>query len=155
MKHLSLFIFAALMCAAGAAIAGQGADDRVVRVFVHVDANGKVAAVEPAVELKTELKTALRATLDRLITKPAVVDGKAVASQFVMDLAIKTAARSGGDFTATFQYLSSQAVPSGSWRWVRRAGRQPVLVPSDATKFRHTVSTLPQRAQDPPYYGLH
>lgn len=158
MKRTQTLILGTLLGVAGTVLAAPNAagpeapGDRVLRVFVHVDNKGEVTAAEPAVKLQPGLQQMLQQTLDQLISKPAIVDNKPAASQFVMDLAVKSTQRADGGYDASFKYLSSEVVPAGDWQWVRTPGREPVLVPKGVTDYWHEISTLRGRAQDPPYY---
>jgi hypothetical protein len=100
---------------------------RVLPVLVQVDSHGKVTNVSPSVELAPRYDRLLRQTLDEMITKPANDHGKAVASQFVINLGLETASRPDGNYDARFVYVSTSPVPPGSWYWVHIDGHRLAL----------------------------
>jgi hypothetical protein len=131
----TLFSLAVAGCLAmGATTAGADSfslnrfSDHVLPVLVQVDSNGKVTDISPAVELTPRFDRLLRETLDELITRPAAVRGKAIASQFVMKLGMQTKPRADGNYDASFVYLSSSPVPAGQWFWRHEDGHRLVLV---------------------------
>lgn len=117
--------------ASGALAAGTGSlnefPSKILPVLVYVNAHGKVTDASPAIRLPPALNRMLLANLSERITGPAIVHGKPVASQFVMNLALVTTPRPGGDFDANFAYVSTSPVPPGSWYWVHSDGHRLAL----------------------------
>lgn len=123
--------------ALGALATGQGAaatsmsinhfTPRVLPVLVQVDSHGKVTDVSPSVELAPRYDRLLRQTLDQMITRPANVHGRAVASQFVINLGLEASSRPDGNYDARFVYVSTSPVPPGSWYWVHIDGHRLAL----------------------------
>ncbi|MBN8715021.1 MAG: hypothetical protein J0H50_13850 [Xanthomonadales bacterium] len=123
---------AALAAAAGSTLAaGTGSlnefPSKILPVLVYVNAQGKVTDASPAMRLPPALNRLLLANLSERITGPAIVHGKPVPSQFVMNLALVTTPRPGGDFDANFAYVSTSPVPPGSWYWVHIDGHRLAL----------------------------
>lgn len=108
---------------ASAAQPAQGATkgQHVIPVLVSVNSHGKVTDVTPAYRMRPEFSRLLRSTLDQMIKKPAMRHGKAVSSQFVMNMALNASKRSDGQYQAKFDYVSSKPLPTGSWYWVHRS----------------------------------
>lgn len=121
----------------GTLSAGQGAmatqmsinqfTPRVMPVLVQVDRHGRVTEVSPSVELAPRYDRLLRSTLDQMITRPANDHGRAVASQFVINLGLQTSPRPDGNYDARFVYVSTSPVPPGSWYWVHIDGHRLAL----------------------------
>lgn len=100
---------------------------RVLPVLVQVDSQGQVRQVSPAVELAPQYDRMLHKTLDQMITQPAKDHGRAVASQFVINLGLQATARADGKYDAHFVYVSASPVPAGSWYWVHIDGHRLAL----------------------------
>ena len=135
--------------------AGATADDSmslnqfphmVEPVLVQVNAQGKVTAASPAYRLTPRLDRLMRANLDQMIRKPAVdKHGKPIPSQFIMNLAVRTEPRAGGDYSAWFAYVSAKPVPPGSWYWVHLDGDRLALASQDMRFRQGTRPSLPVR----------
>lgn len=121
--------------------------NHVLPVLVQVDSHGKVTDVSSAIELTPRFDRLLRETLDELITKPAALHGKPVASQFVMNLGMQTKQRPDGNYDASFVYLSASPVPAGQWFWQHEDGHRLVLV------NRNSLRRLPYVDRSPHRYG--
>lgn len=106
----------------------NGFTPKVLPVLVQVDSHGKVTGVSPSIELAPRFDRLLRQTVDQLIARPASDHGRPVASQFVMNLTLRTSLRTDGAYDARFAYLSSVPVPSGSWYWVHVDGHRLALM---------------------------
>jgi hypothetical protein len=119
---------------------------RVLPVLVQVDSHGKVTDVSPSVELAPRYDRLLRQTLDEMITRPANDHGRAVASQFVINLGLETASRPDGNYDARFVYVSTSPVPPGSWYWVHIDGHRLAL------RSRNSLSPRQRFHQHPPSY---
>lgn len=153
---------AAVAAIAGSALAtGTGSLNefprKILPVLVHVDAQGKVTDASPAMRLPPALERLLLANLNERITGPAIVHGKPVPSQFVMNLALVTTPRPGGDFDANFAYVSTSPVPPGSWYWVHIDGHRLALANRNAPAARQIRPMRPiadppvERTLRPPY----
>jgi hypothetical protein len=120
-----------LAVGASAAMASSGSLNEfrplVMPVLVHVDSRGKVTDVSPSVELSPKVSRLLRQSLDEMISKPATEHGRAISSQFVINLAMQATPRLQGDYLARFIYVSSSPVPNGSWYWVHIDGHRLAL----------------------------
>ena len=135
--------------------AGATADDsmslnqfphKVEPVLVQVNAQGKVTEASPAYQLTPKLHRLLRANLDEMIRKPAVdKHGKPIPSQFIMNLAVRTEPRAGGDYDAWFAYVSTKPVPPGSWYWVHLDGDRLALASQGMRFHRGMRPELPVR----------
>ncbi|MGB8635503.1 MAG: hypothetical protein WCD66_02365 [Rhodanobacteraceae bacterium] len=114
-----------LVCAGSLqAMAGPASGDkqRVIPVLVNVNTKGEVTRIDPAVTLRPVISKALQQTVKGMIHKPAMKDGKAISSQFVLNLAIVSDKQADNEYT--FSYVSAQPVPSGSWHWTHRGAGQ-------------------------------
>lgn len=109
---------------------------RVLPVLVQVDSHGKVTGVSPAIELAPRYDRLLRQTLDQMITRPANDHGRAVASQFVINLGLQTSPRADGQYDARFVYVSTSPVPPGSWYWEHIDGHRLALRSQGSRDFR-------------------
>ena len=152
MKPLhSIALGAVLAAIAGSALAASTGSlnefpSKILPVLVHVSAQGKVTDASPAMRLPPALNRLLLANLSERITGPAIVHGKPVPSQFVMNLALVTTPRPGGDFDANFAYVSTSPVPPGSWYWVHIDGHRLALANRNgfqgtrpAPQFQHRI----------------
>lgn len=85
-------------------------------VLVDVDAQGHVENVqlESATRLSPEIDRLLRETLNKWIHKPAIVSGRRVASQMVVNMSLRVSPQPDGKYSANFVYISSSAASSGS-----------------------------------------
>jgi len=105
-------------------------------VLVRVDSAGKVTSVLPSVQLSPRADRLLRANLDQMITQPAKYKGRAVNSQFVIQLALVTQPKDDNTYLAHFEYVSVMPVPSGSWYWVHINGHRLALAEDDGGHHR-------------------
>lgn len=96
----------------------SNSDQRVIPVLVSVDKTGKVTDVKPAYDLRPGFATRLDATVRAMVKKPAMKDGHPVPSQFVLNLALAVEPNGSGAYETHFKYVSSKALPVGSWYWV-------------------------------------
>lgn len=133
MKLLHSITLGAALAAIGvsALAAGTGSlnefPSKILPVLVYVNAQGKVTDASPATRLPPGLNRLLLANLSERITGPAIVHGKPVPSQFVMNLALQVTPRPEGDYDAQFTYVSTSPVPPGSWYWVHIDGHRLAL----------------------------
>lgn len=132
MKRFCIFLLLVTLAAGESALATSSMSlnqftPKVLPVLVQVDSQGKVTDVSPAVPLAPRYDRLLRQTLDQMITRPANDHGRAVASQFVMNLGVQASPRSDGNYDARFVYVSTSPVPPGSWYWVHTDGHRLAL----------------------------
>jgi hypothetical protein len=105
---------------------------RVEPVLVQVNAHGKVTAASPAYELPPKVTRLLNANLSEMIHAPATdKDGKPIASQFVMNVALQAQPNGAGAYEAHFTYVSTKPVPPGNWYWVHLDGDRLALASQD------------------------
>ena len=140
MKRLStLFLFGALTATGSAAATGSFSLNQfhsgVLPVLVQVNAKGKVTRVSPSTSLAPRYDRLLRANIHELITGPAMDHSRAVSSQFVMNVTLKTTPRSDGSYDAQFAYVSTKPLPSGPLHWVTIDGHRLALA-RDGDMFR-------------------
>lgn len=140
MKRLSILVLLGAMTAAGSASAtgsfsSNQFDQRVIPVLVQVNANGKVTGVSPSAQLAPRYQRLLRDNIAQLITGPARTRDKAVSSQLVMNMALKTTPRADGKYDAHFAYISATPVPLVPMHWVSIDGRRLELA-RDSDRFR-------------------
>jgi len=127
-KLLQLIMFVgALAVTTGVAAAGSDALDgfkpKTLSVLVQVDDHGGITGISPATELTPPLERLLVRTLEKVIDKPALIDGKPVSSQFVANVVLHATPREGGDYDANFVYVSGSSLPAGSWYWTHDGHR--------------------------------
>lgn len=120
-RHILLSLTLLLSFAAGMASASPKQDTttapRVVQVLVDVNANGEVTAVTPAYKLRPAFVRQIRDALQKMITEPAMKHGEPVSSQFVLTLGLVATVRENGESSVKIKYISSKALPNGSWYW--------------------------------------
>ncbi|WP_430388041.1 hypothetical protein [Dyella sp. 20L07] len=136
MKTFHAFVLAGVLSATGtAAMAATGAlspfTPKVLPVLVQVNSAGKVTSASPAIPLSPRFDRLLAKNLNEMISKPAYENGRAVASQFVINLALQATPREQGDYDAQFVYVSTAPVPIGTWHWVNIEGRRFALAGSN------------------------
>ncbi len=146
-QHLTLF--ALLLALVGVSALANPADGdsasqpHLLPVLVHVDTHGTVTAVSPAYELRPSMVKALRGSIQKMITKPAMKNGKPVRSQFVINLRMTTVVRKDGSHAAQYTYLSSKPLPAGSWHWTHTDDHRLALTDQSA-------QTIPMDRTMPP-----
>lgn len=138
----------------------------VVPVLVSVDTQGKVTQADPAYKLRPSIKQVLHDTVQKMITKPAMHNGKPIRSQFVINLAMTTTSTHGG-YNATFKYVSSKPLPNGTWHWSHdQTGRLALANQNDLSQTqeldaqslrwdRDPFNTKPFESPAPPSNGGH
>ncbi|MDO1530308.1 hypothetical protein QMK61_15835 [Fulvimonas sp. R45] len=152
-KRLSLLaLFGLPLAIAGTATAGSASlspfPPKLLPVLVNVDASGKVTEASPAMALPPAFDRLLRRNLDELITGPAHSHGRAVSSQFVINLYLRATPRQDGEYDAHFAYVSTTPVPSGRWHWVDLNGRRLALAPDGSYPTRFFRAPQPQFRPD-------
>jgi hypothetical protein len=133
--------------AGGPTVLGFTNNHNVEPLLVKVSAEGKVTDIVPAYRLSPELTRLLSANLSEMIHTPAYdKDGKPVATQILMNVALQVDPRSTGDYDAHFVYVSATPLPNGKWYWSRDSIGQLALASPNI------LSTYPA-TQPPPVYG--
>ena len=155
MNKLNVIALSALLALGASAAQGESMSlnhftPRFMPVLVQVNALGKVTNVSPSTELTPKLDRLLRSNLNEMISGPATVKGKPVASQFVINLTLNATPQEQGNYEAQFAYLSSSPVPSGSWFWTHVDGHRLALVERGSQATRRTFSNE-RRAFEPTY----
>jgi hypothetical protein len=117
---------------------------RVLPVLVRVDSHGNVTDVSPSSTLSPRFDRLLRQTVDELINQPAKDHGRPMASQFVMNLALRAKPRADGKYDARFVYVSTSPVPSGSWYWVHMDGDRLALMNQHPGRSRYRFQHVQQ-----------
>jgi hypothetical protein len=125
-KFMKLLYVAMFGCGLTMAGIGAGATDQPqisakespasegqMGVVVSVDANGHVTHVQHVQKLPPEIEKLLRETLDKWITKPAIVNGRRADSAIFMNVVLRSKQRTDGNYEASFDYISSQPAPHG------------------------------------------
>lgn len=115
---------------------------RVMPVLVQVSAQGKVTGISPSQDLTPALARLLRSNVQELISGPALVRGKPMPSQLVLNMALQATPTERGKYSAQFTYVSSSPVPSGSWYWVHIDGHRLALAEQGS---RRTFERLPDQ----------
>ena len=110
---------------------------RVLPVLVSVNAAGRVVSIDPAIQLRSGHRRALEKAIHTMITGPAMKNGRAVYSQFILQLALS--ADGSGKGGITYTYISSRPAPSGPLRWVHETG-------AGANRFALVPVREPERA---------
>ena len=116
---LATLIFLVGGFASASATKSHAGTSHTIPVIVKVDNKGVVTDVEPAYEVRPSFKHLLKDTLSKMITKPAMKEGKPVDSQFVITLAVMTTTGADNKQLTSFKYLTAKPLPSGSWTWTR------------------------------------
>jgi hypothetical protein len=129
--HVLLSLMLLLGFATGMASASpvddKATENRTIPVLVNVNAKGDVTDIAPAYKLRPSFTRQLRDALRKMITKPAMKDGKAVSSQLVITLALVPVAQGNGKHGVNIKYVSGQALPPGTWHWVHTSGHRLAL----------------------------
>jgi len=115
-------VAAALLAVGGTASAfvqepatAEGASGQVpMGVVVNVDVQGHVNEIRHAQKLPGDVEKLLRTTLDKWITKPAIVDGRRVPSQVLFNVTLQNKRLADGKYQTSFAYVSSEPVAKGS-----------------------------------------
>lgn len=113
---------------------------RVMPVLVQVNAQGKVTGISPSADLAPPLARLLRSNVQELISGPALVRGKPMPSQLILNMALRATPTEQGNYAAQFTYVSRSPVPNGSWYWVHIDGHRLALAEQGS---RRTFERLP------------
>lgn len=136
------WIACAIAAFAGTAMASSGSlvefKPTVMPVVVQVDAQGQVTDVLPSQQLSPQLRKLLVGQLDAWIVKPAIVDGRAVASRFIVEVAMQAKPRQDGKYDANFVYVKSLPLAfGGALHWdVINGGLELALVSDTGASHR-------------------
>jgi hypothetical protein len=118
-------------------------------VLVRMDDRGKITDIKPAYRLTPDLARLLRANLNEMIHTPATdKDGKPVATQFVIKVALQSDPNGTGDYVVHFVYVSATPLPLGSWYWSRDSFGQLALA------SQNILSTYPASTGATPIVGM-
>ncbi|HET6553222.1 MAG TPA: hypothetical protein VFG49_06740 [Dyella sp.] len=154
-RSLVVMLVGALLVVSGSAMASVSPGSltpfpqRVLPVLVQVNAQGKVTSASPAIALEPRMSRLLSQNLDEMITTPAEVHGRAIASQFILNLQLEAAKRPDGNYDAHFVSVSTQPVPAGNWHWVDIEGRLWALAgPDGRPPLGHQRLLEPRLHQD-------
>ena len=121
----------------------QSGESHVIPVLVHVNKAGHITDMQPAYDLRPAMKHAVEQSVMGMVGKPAMKNGVATNSQFVLMLALKPVAGSSNQYT--FTYVSTRPIPVGNWHWARDlsgTGKALQLV-KDGSTYSSTDVTLP------------
>lgn len=111
----------------GTDVGSVGFRNHALPVLVQVDRQGRITGMQPARQLRPGMRRLLRRTLDQMIVSPATRHGRAVRSQFVMQLAVEASKQSDGKYKVHFEYVSSMPVPLLPLHWIRTEGDRLAL----------------------------
>lgn len=133
--HASL-IACSIAAFAGTAMASSGSlvefKPDIMPVVVQVDAHGQVTDVLPSRQLSPWLRKMLVKQLDAWIVKPAAVKGHAVASRFIIEVAMQAKPRQDGQYDANFVYVKSLPLAyGGALHWAVINGGLELALVSD------------------------
>lgn len=162
MKWFRIWVLSALLAAGSQVAVAESLSlnrftPKVLPVLVRVDAQGKVTDVSPSIQLAPRFDRLLRQSIREMIRQPAERHGRPVASQFVMQLAMRTTPRDDGKYDARFVYVSSSPVPPGQWFWQTEDGHRLVLVSRDGLQRRSPFyydRSAPERRSRPFVRGV-
>lgn len=118
-----------LAVSAGVAMASgpeslSGYAPRVMPVLVRVNSHGKVTKVSPSSDLSPVFDRLLVSDLNAWITGPAIIKGRAMDSEMIVNVALEVSPRADGKYDTQFSYVSSSASPFPSSHWVTLDGNQ-------------------------------
>lgn len=157
-RFFPLAFFAMLAVGSGAAMAVSGSLSEfrsgVLPVLVHVDDQGKITEASPSTRLAPKMNRLLMQNLAEMISKPATDrHGHPISSQFIINVALQTSPRPEGDYDASFAYVSSKPVPSGSWYWVHIDGHRLALADRNSIQRIDHVRYNDHRQLSRPIYN--
>lgn len=149
MKTTNALMMACLLVLASVWAQAVQADTNPMRthtlpVLVKVDATGKVTGISPAYNLRPSFQRLLRDTINKMVTKPAMKNGKAVNSQLVITLSVLTGKAVNGRAETTLRYLSVKPLPPGTWHWSRNEENRLAL----STQVSNDVTVYPPTDMD-------
>ena len=132
MKRLSVLVLIGALTAVGSAAATGSFSlnefkSGVMPVLVQVNALGRVTRLSSSTQLSPRYQRLLRENIGELVTGPAKERNKAVSSQFVLNVTLKTTPRTDGSYDAQFVYVSIKPLPFGPMHWVSIDGHQLAL----------------------------
>jgi hypothetical protein len=123
-------------------------------VVVQVNAQGHVTDILPSQQMEPWARQMLVKQIDAWIAEPAMNRGKATASRFIMEVAMRVQPRKDGKYDANFVYVKSMPLAyGGALHWdVINGGLELALV-SDGTGSRanHTLRHFERFPSHPLY----
>jgi len=138
-------VFGAMLACSAAAFAtspslNESHPNKVMPVLVQVNSDGQVTDVSPAMELSPGINQLLRTKLGEMISNPAIdKQGRAISSQFVINMTVQASLLDDGNYDTHFTYLSTEPLPVGSWHWVHLGGDQIALARKDSSYRRQLL----------------
>jgi len=130
MKRVYRVAFAGLLVVSIGAAAASGPESlsgftpRVMPVLVRVNSHGKVTKISPSSNLSPAFDRLLASDLNAWITGPAIIKGRAMDSEMIVNVALEASLRGDGKYNTYFSYVSSSASPFPSSHWVTLNGNQ-------------------------------
>lgn len=113
-QFLMWSMLAGAVLAIGGAVASEGSlngfKPKVMPVLVRADANGNVTSVEPSRQLPPRFQRLLEQSIGSWISEPARIKGKPVDSYVVINVVLRAEQQGDGNYTAGFDYVSSNPV---------------------------------------------
>ncbi|WP_458070386.1 hypothetical protein [Rhodanobacter sp. BL-MT-08] len=97
---------------------------RVMPVLVRVNSHGKVTKISPSSNLSPAFERLLASDLNAWITGPAIIKGRAMDSEMIVNVALQVSPRGDGKYDTQFSYVSSSASPFPSSHWVTLDGNR-------------------------------
>lgn len=149
MKRIHMLAVAGAIAAVGStAMASNGSltqfTPKVMPVLVHVNSHGKVTNISPSTPLPPQFAHMLESSIRGWISKPAVIHGRNVDSDMIINVAFKASPRGDGNYDAGFAYVSSSPTPYKSSHWVSKDGYQLGLVDNSAGLGNPGYNSAPQ-----------
>ena len=158
MKRIDVALLAgAMVLLSGAAMASSAAlsasKPKVMAVLVEVDAQGHITKALPSIQLSPQFQRLLVKNLGEWITHPAVIKGHAVASQMIVDVALRATPHKGGDYDVSFAYVSRLPSPFGGaaahWVWSHNDNQLALVSDSGATQMQQRDFRMPEPYSPP------
>lgn len=155
--HAAMMLGGLLACAGAVSAAeppateASASQSRQLAVLIQVDEHGHVSKIRYTEKLPDSIAKLLKDTITQWITKPAVVDGRHVASQLLLTVELRTKPTADGQEEAYFAYVASEAVPNNhDWKLVDghvvRTGKQPMGGANSTDPLRSGSASAPTRS---------
>jgi hypothetical protein len=149
MKRIQRAMVAAALLAVGGtasalahATAEAPSDQVPMGVVVNVDVQGHVNEIRHAQKLPGDVEKLLRTTLDKWITKPAIVNGRRVPSQVLFNVTLQNKRLPDGNYQASFAYVSSQPVPEGNHNFEVVNGNVVLTEPARSLRYNQDSAEM-------------